>query len=671
MKKINRSLIPIYLITLTIAILWGAIFMHLWYPKDKPFVLSIASNNSQSNIISSHALSPTLSNQWYSSLFSTFPSNPIYVLPLSLKAGTNGLGFSYPHVQATKNTVSAPYIEDFSVGYTNDFTKTNVTGIGDWTVNLNLVTSDGEMLPLTFGHGIPSVVFFPTKDIQITFPDDFVASNNNQPVTGNLTTDALMLTIHANNYIIAFPQPQQITIRHNQILISHPTRLYVGLLDQKDHYSLFKQNSNVTILDSQSFPQLTNNNITIQYKITTDHDQPLIALYPHQYDSLIAKQDALGSYQTLRGPLRLIKADNFSITLPQVIPNGSFTKLIKDYPDLITQIKQDIHFVMTQKPASNDYYLGTWFGEVSTLLLLADTYHLDKEKQELLRYVEPIFAESLTHFHYSKQKTSVIADNPEFGNENLNDHHFHYGYYIRTAAVLANFDLPFLSSIKQPIDDMVQDIATNDRSSQQYPYLRNFDIYEGHSWADGAGATADGNNQESSSEAINAWYSCYLWGKIMNDSDLQKTSLFLYNSEIQSASYYWFNTKNIYPSSYNHAIASIVWGGKVDFATWFSAEPNMIYGIQILPLTPASLYLGTMPTFTKYEKDFHTSGGSEKDPWGNLFATFKSFYAPQDVVKIQDSITKFEAHTPKSLFLYLLYYNLENNQNTPTPSLIP
>lgn len=84
--------------------------------------------------------------------------------------------------------------------------------------------------------------------------------------------------------------------------------------------------------------------------------------------------------------------------------------------------------------------------------------------------------------------------------------------------------------------EMIGDIANvnrdgkgyNANSPTKYPFLRNFDIYEGHSWASGVsnyeydengelvdkkGGLSGGNNQESSSEAINAWASLILWGE--------------------------------------------------------------------------------------------------------------------------------------------------------------
>ena len=54
------------------------------------------------------------------------------------------------------------------------------------------------------------------------------------------------------------------------------------------------------------------------------------------------------------------------------------------------------------------------------------------------------------------------------------------------------------------VDLLIRDIATMELGRADFPFLRNFDPYEGHSWAGGDGEFfGHDNNQESSSEAIN------------------------------------------------------------------------------------------------------------------------------------------------------------------------
>ena len=658
-----------------LAVAFGVFFFRATLPDNEDGSIASMRDVKADTIdsLSSHSLMPLVSNQWYSNVFFNFPTSPLYAMPLAVKMSPAGLSFSYPSVKATANTIVAPFSEDFTVGFGEDFQKPMVIGEGDWTFTTHMQTNSNKGMSFTLGHGIPYTnILVQGENVTLTFPHDFQISGDGTPVSsGNQNTDTLVVTTNNNTYLLYVSQKTVIQISQHTIIIPRTTRLTIALLDKKEHVSLFKDISHVDITDSEFSPQIDPDTITTTYQLTTSGGTPLITLYPHQMDFLSGKVDVLGSYQTLRGELKLIKADSFTLKIPLTMPGVAFPKPSKDIPGEIDQIKKDTTDVISQKaPDSQDYYLGTWFGKVTNLILLADTFGLDDEKHRLIEFAEPIFIKSLDGFYYDKKKTSIIASKPEFGNEALNDHHFHYGYYIRTAAVLSSFDLSFLPKVKKQIDAMASDIATVERSSDMYPFLRNFDVYEGHSWADGDGAADDGNNQESTSEAINAWYSVYLWGKINNDVNLQKYALFIYTSEIQSAYYYWFDIKNMYQRPYTHAIGTIVWGGKVDFATWFSDEANMKYGIELLPFTPASAYLGKLSSFDKYQKDFLANGSLSKD-WGDLYVMWESFYDSRKAMKDKDSITKYESNNTKSMFLYELYSNKFTEDLSVPPSPTP
>jgi endoglucanase Acf2 len=106
--------------------------------------------------------------------------------------------------------------------------------------------------------------------------------------------------------------------------------------------------------------------------------------------------------------------------------------------------------------------------------------------------------------------------------------------------------------------------------------LRCFSPYEGHSWASGFQDEKDGNNQESTSEAINAWAGIILFGELTNDSTLKNLGKYLYTTEIAAADDYWFDiekdTYKIEGSKYQAPMAGMVWGGKADYATYFGIE---------------------------------------------------------------------------------------------------
>ena len=187
-----------------------------------------------------------------------------------------------------------------------------------------------------------------------------------------------------------------------------------------------------------------------------------------------------------------------------------------------------------------------------------------------------------------------------FAVEQMNDHHFHYGYWIRAAAEIALRDPAWAAKDHwgAMVDLLVADIATTERGGTDFPFLRNFDVYEGHSWASGVGLGACGNNQESSSEAINAWAGLILWGEVTGDRALRDLGIYLYTTEIQaisttgSTSTAWSS-----PPEYKNAEVSMLFGGKYAHNTWWTDEPRQIKGINLLPMTTARPTWGaTRPT---------------------------------------------------------------------------
>lgn len=611
-------------------------------------------------VAATHSLNTVKSNQWYSTA-NIFPSEPIYAFPAAFKVTESGLGFSLPKVKSTEKTIFAPYDEDFTIGFATPMAKSAIASVGDWSVGMKLLTKNNESLQFTLAHGIPYTVITPSgQNIVFKTKGAFTLSEGSlkkETTEGAVNAESFMLKANDNYYAIAFDKTYPVKVTKNTIELPNAKSIFVGMLDNPSHFEEFLQSKDAAVTGTAVAYSASGNDLVSEFSVTTQTGTPLIALLPHHTDFLNDSAEVIGSYTTLRGKMDLIRANSFKTEIPLTIPPSTFPALTTNQSIVKVQLQKDIAAFMKETvPESRNYFLGTWFGTADRMLLMAEALKMDTEKKKLLAYVTPIFKESLNYYSYDAKQTSLIAKKPEFGNEKLNDHHFHYGYYIQTAAILSRMNPSLLPQLRPTIDEMVGDIATIDRSSSKFPFLRNYDVYEGHSWADGVGNAPDGNNQESTSESINAWYSLYLWSDVIEDENLRTYVLAMYTTEKEAAKYYWFNTKNIYEEPYKHRIASIVWGGKVDFATWFSPKANMIYGIQLLPFTPASDYLGELPDFASYEKDILASGGGYTDEWADLLLMWKSYYEPVAIKDVPKDL-KSNDRNPLSAVLYFISMN--------------
>lgn len=156
--------------------------------------------------------------------------------------------------------------------------------------------------------------------------------------------------------------------------------------------------------------------------------------------------------------------------------------------------------------------------------------------------------DAMATFVQNKQETPLVYDTTwkgvvssigfadvgaDFGNAAYNDHHFHYGYFVYAAAVIAYLDPAWVTTNsgtnKAWVNALVRDYANSITDDPYYPFSRSFDWYHGHSWAKGLFASGAGKgkskasplvpttnvniDEESSAEDSFASYAIKMWGK--------------------------------------------------------------------------------------------------------------------------------------------------------------
>lgn len=109
----------------------------------------------------------------------------------------------------------------------------------------------------------------------------------------------------------------------------------------------------------------------------------------------------------------------------------------------------------------------------------------------------------------------------DFGNTYYNDHHFHYGYHILTAAVIGHLDKSWIAKNKDYVNMLARDTSNPSSKDSIFPVWRSFDWYHGHSWATGLFASLDGKNQESTSEDMMHAYGLKMWGQVTGNAPLE------------------------------------------------------------------------------------------------------------------------------------------------------
>jgi endoglucanase Acf2 len=223
----------------------------------------------------------------------------------------------------------------------------------------------------------------------------------------------------------------------------------------------------------------------------------------------------------------------------------------------------------------------------------------EEARKSLIDWLTYTPGEDAHYFTRYDNWRALIGIKDSYDSARFNDQHFHYGYFTFSAALLAMEDPEFLTDYGEMLRLVAKQYANWDRSDKRFPVLRTFDVWAGHSWAGGLGSPG-GNNQESSSEAMQSWIGLYLLGTMLDDPDMTATGAMGYALESRATMEYWFNIHgDILPEEYKHPIVGVLWSGGQVFGTYFSGDPGWIYGIQCLPQSPGLGYLVRDPKFAQ------------------------------------------------------------------------
>ena len=420
-------------------------------------------------------------------------------------------------------------------------------------------------------------------------------------------------------------------------------------------------------------------------------------MYPHHWDSLPKGQfEELGTYKSPRGTLHLIdlsaSSNKFVTELPfsgiiPALPMSDFwsqEEVQTIYNDILwaCQISQneqskDCNIYAQISPNQNTYGEGKSFLMYAELANLTDELNKyyrrtgDTEKASItLRYRNSILErlearledwftfKSINdpYFYYDKQFSTFIGYPSGFGSSNeINDHMFHYGYFVHAAAIVARYDEDWKNKWAPNINMLIHDFANHQRSNSgnfkdtPTPFLRNFDVYEGHAWASGHANNDLGNNEESSSESMNAFAGIALWGSEIGDEIIRDLGIYLFTTGVQSLNYYHFDMKNkVFPSEYTHTMCSRIFGSGCDYETFFGVTPLYGHGMNFMPFTSTSVYLGSNSTYTQTnfnslklelgDKDGNIPFDDATAPWGIINAEQLSMANPKEAFTIVNSI---------------------------------
>ena len=297
-------------------------------------------------------------------------------------------------------------------------------------------------------------------------------------------------------------------------------------------FELYKKYAFNFITDTKvEWKYLSNSSkVVTKYNVSTknmetgaDGGDTIIALYPHQWRYTNSKFTGY-TYETIRGTMKTVVGTNYSTTMQY---NGILSSLpVTKDEETVGKIKDQLGYLYSYRKSKDNpkwicflegqyggydtYWVGKNLNTLSDAIWLADQFKDNDMKtmtndmvegvEDYLKfwfdpyraYIDGQHVDD--YFYYDKEYGTLIGYPTSYDSDKqLNDHHFHYGYWIKAAATVAMKDPQWAKEWGGMVYEMIGDIANanrdgssyNKNSETRYPFLRNFDIYEGHSWASG------------------------------------------------------------------------------------------------------------------------------------------------------------------------------------------
>lgn len=222
--------------------------------------------------------------------------------------------------------------------------------------------------------------------------------------------------------------------------------------------------------------------VLFQAKTETDSDVPLLGLLPNLYDNLLSKfKKSLIDleYVTPRGSLKLLLAKSFTLRYPYIgILPGFPTVPQLNTEDILSQLQTLSGLPPNLLIGDGDsYWTGKSLGKISDLVVVADQmkqlivrdYFLSVIKDTLKQWFSATDGDKY-FFFYDTNSYSLIGSPSSYGSDtDLNDHHFHYGYFLKAISIVGIYDYQWAMQYKDFVNLIVSDTANFDSSSKMFP----------------------------------------------------------------------------------------------------------------------------------------------------------------------------------------------------------
>ena len=485
-----------------------------------------------------------------------------------------------------------------------------VTNWGDWNVDFKLPDANGHKVDVTMARGIPFTWTTWKGGINpkliVSGTTTLYNTSNGAIATGSsFVTNAFSFNYQGGTYGVFLPDNTTVVVNSGYIepqLSGSNNYMVIGYLPATANLAEFAGLAYARPTDTKInwAYDPTHGLVNTTWNVTTtpmkgSNLQTIQGWLPHHYrattNSLAFKSY---TYLTPRGTMKCAQGTSFQLGFPfngiaPVLPAPKATGTTNDYRPTVMAGLMNAFNPGTM--IGDTYWGGKALGICAQYMAwanqLGDTTNYIRLKgalkTALTNWLTYTPGETNGFFAYYPSWHAMIGSDASYGSQAFNDLHFHYGYFAVAAATLGIYDQQFLTDYGPMMRQVVKCYGNYDRTDNSEPFLRTFDVWEGH---DNAGGTSSpgGENQESSSEGVQAWGGMFLLGSALNDSSMQAAGAMCFSMESAAVNEYWQDLwQTNFPAVYGRAGNGILGSGGLAYGTFFSGDPAWVYAIQYCP----------------------------------------------------------------------------------------
>jgi endoglucanase Acf2 len=611
-------------------------------------------------------------NKWFTNiLVSQFAGN-LFPYPLEASSSASGITNTYySGIDAVSGNIIATGGQTLKVGGQGiNFTDNALLDYGDWTVHFRMEDTATQYMNVTLARGVPYAWYeFTGINPLLSLGTTFTAFNASGGVLGSsFTTDHFRVSQGDRQFGVFAPAGTTFTANGNSfnVTFSGSSRyIVIGLLPDASNstlalfyqhaYAIPRNSAYNWTYDAIAGHVTTTWNLSTQALMAGASLDTIQGWLPTNYRDIVSGPVLLSGmqYPTIQGPVKIGVGHSFTIVQPSngvnfVLPAPKSIGGTADYNP--AQMNSYIQGFSANYTSDSDTYssgklLQTVAANVLMDLELGDTAQYNTNLNELRSALTDWFTwtpgETTHYFAYYPSDKSLTGFQTSFGSDQFNDHHFHYGYFTAAAGVLAMLDPTWASQYGAMATMVAQEYANWDRSDTQFPFLRTFDAWTGHSYAGGLGSSR-GNNQESTSEAIQSWLGLVILGQALNNPQMTAAGMMGYTMETKAESEYWLNIAHgdLNPADFNEPSVAINFDDTRQYQTYFGLNPEYSLGIEGLPLWPSMDFIGKYPANMQKVIDAMLQARTVfyNNPNANTWASFETIGGGTDWLNVNLSM---------------------------------